>query len=387
MKFVFASDSFKGSLSSSEISNMLTAAAREVFGEAECIGIPMADGGEGTVDAVIEKAGGERIYASVRNPLTRTINAYYGVIGEKTAIIEMAAASGLTLIREAERDPAVTSSFGTGQLIADALKRGYREIYVAIGGSATNDGGMGCARALGARFLDADKAELQGRGANLEAVETIDLSGLDPLLREAEITVLCDVTNPLCGENGATYTYSRQKGATPEMMEKLEQGMCHYRDVIKRQFGIDPDEIPGSGAAGGLGCALTVFLGGRMCSGAKAVLDLIGFEKLLEGADLVVTGEGRTDWQSCFGKTVQVVGERAKAAGVPVIALSGSLGSGAAELYEHGIGAFATTLEEPMSLTEAMSRAKELYYKGAVRMFRLIKVGMKITSGEPSDKR
>ncbi len=387
MKFVFASDSFKGSLSSSEISNMLTAAAREVFGEAECIGIPMADGGEGTVDAVIEKAGGERIYASVRNPLTRTINAYYGVIGEKIAIIEMAAASGLTLIREAERDPAVTSSFGTGQLIADALKRGYREIYVAIGGSATNDGGMGCARALGARFLDADKAELQGRGANLEAVETIDLSGLDPLLREAEITVLCDVTNPLCGENGATYTYSRQKGATPEMMEKLEQGMCHYRDVIKRQFGIDPDEIPGSGAAGGLGCALTVFLGGRMCSGAKAVLDLIGFEKLLEGADLVVTGEGRTDWQSCFGKTVQVVGERAKAAGVPVIALSGSLGSGAAELYEHGIGAFATTLEEPMSLTEAMSRAKELYYKGAVRMFRLIKVGMKIPSGEPSDKR
>ena len=387
MKLIFAPDPYQGSLSSSEISNMLTAAAREVFGEAECIGIPMADGGEGTVDAVIEKAGGERIYASVRNPLTRTINAYYGVIGEKKAIIEMAAASGLTLIREAERDPAVTSSFGTGQLIADALKRGYREIYVAIGGRATNDGGMGCARALGARFLDADKAELQGRGANLEAVETIDLSGLDPLLREAEITVLCDVTNPLCGENGATYTYSRQKGATPEMMEKLEQGMCHYRDVIKRQFGIDPDEIPGSGAAGGLGCALTVFLGGRMCSGAKALLDLIGFEELLEGADLVVTGEGRTDWQSCFGKTVQVVGERAKAAGVPVVALSGSLGSGAAELYEHGIGAFATTLEEPMSLTEAMSRAKELYYKGAVRMFRLIKVGMKITSGEPSDKR
>ncbi len=380
MKLVFASDSFKGSLSSAEIANMLASAAEEVFGAAECIGLSVADGGEGTVDSVIEATGGERVYANVRDPLTRPVNAYYGAIGEKKAIIEMAAASGLTLLREKERDPAATTSFGTGQLIADALKRGYREIYVAIGGSATNDGGMGCARALGARFLDARGNELQGRGANLEAVESIDLSGLDPLLKEAKITVLCDVTNPLCGENGATYTFSQQKGASAETKEKLEQGMCHYRDVIIRQFGTNPDEIPGSGAAGGLGCALTVFLGGEIRSGANCVLDLIGFDELLTDANLVVTGEGRTDWQSCFGKTVQAVGERAKAAGVPAVALSGSLGPGAAEICEHGIKAVATTLEEPMSLNEAMSRAKELYYKSAVRMFRMIKVGMELSS-------
>jgi glycerate kinase len=306
--------------------------------------------------------------------------ATYGDLGDKKAVIEMAAASGLPLVPQEKRNPLYTTSFGTGEMILDALNRGFNDVSVAIGGSATNDGGMGCARALGARFLDARGNELQGRGANLEAVESIDLSGLDPLLKEAKITVLCDVTNPLCGENGATYTFSQQKGASAEIKEKLEQGMCHYRDVIIRQFGTNPDEIPGSGAAGGLGCALTVFLGGEIRSGANCVLDLIGFDELLTDANLVVTGEGRTDWQSCFGKTVQAVGERAKAAGVPAVALSGSLGPGAAEICEHGIKAVATTLEEPMSLNEAMSRAKELYYKSAVRMFRMIKVGMELSS-------
>ena len=235
---------------------------------------------------------------------------------------------------------------------------------------------MGCARALGIRFLDAEGYELEGRGEDLERLSVIDLSGLDRRIAAARITVMCDVNNPLCGEHGATRTFGAQKGATPEIRDRLETGMVNYRDIIRKQFHTDPDAIPGAGAAGGLGTALTVFLGGEMKSGIDTVLDLIHFDRRLDGMDLVVTGEGCTDWQSCFGKVMQGIGERAKAKGIPAVGLSGSLGRDAAKIFDHGIESLMTAVDAPMPLEEALSRAEELYYLGAVRMFRFLKTGM-----------
>ena len=376
MKFLFASDSFKGTLTSEQTMELLARAARDVFGDIEYSGVPVADGGEGTTDAVVAAENGQWIEAEVCGPMMEKVTARYGKLDAHRAVIEMAAASGLPLVPIDRRNPLHATSYGTGELIRHALDQGFTDISIAIGGSATNDGGMGCARALGVRFLDDQGRELEGRGEDLEKVCAIDVSNLDHRVSGAKITVMCDVTNPLCGENGATWTFGAQKGATPEMQARLEAGMVNYRDVIRRQFAIDPDAIKGAGAAGGLGAALMVFLGGEMKSGIDTVLDLIGFDKRLEGTDLVVTGEGRTDWQSCFGKVMQGVGERATKKGVVAVGLSGSLGRDAAQIFDHGIMSLMTTVDAPMPLEEALGRAEELYYLGAVRMFRLIKAGM-----------
>ncbi len=376
MKFLFASDSFKGSLSSRQTIALLARAAKAVFGEIEYAGVPVADGGEGTLEAVVMAQNGQWIETEVHGPLMEKTKARYGKLSERRAVIEMAAASGLPMVPVEKRNPLYTTSFGTGELIRHALDQGFIDISVAIGGSATNDGGMGCARALGMRFLDRDGRELTGRGEDLERVAAIDAANLDRRISSARITVMCDVTNPLCGENGATWTFGAQKGATPEIQTRLEAGMVNYRDVIRRQFEVDPDAIPGAGAAGGLGAALTVFLGGEMKSGIETVLDLIDFDRRLEGVDVVVTGEGCTDWQSCFGKVMQGVGERAKKAGVLAVGLSGSLGRGAEQIYEHGIASLMTTVDAPMPLEEAIDRAEELYNQAAVRMFRFLQAGM-----------
>ena len=376
MKLLFASDSFKGSLTSEQTAELLKKAAFEVFGPVETESVPVADGGEGTVDAVVAAENGEMIETQVHGPLMESMNAAYGKLDEKRAVIEMAAASGLPLVPVEKRNPLFTTTYGTGELIRHALDSGFTDISIAIGGSATNDGGMGCVRALGVKFLDENGKELGGFGEDLEKVSRIDVSGLDPRIRETKITVMCDVTNPLCGENGATYTFGAQKGATPEIQERLEKGMRNYRDVIIRQFGINPDEIAGGGAAGGLGTALKVFLGGEMKSGIETVLDLIDFDARLEGVDLVVTGEGRTDWQSCFGKVMQGVGDRAEAKGVSAVGLCGSLGKDYDRIFEHGIESLMTTVDAPMPLEDALLRAEELYYLGAVRMFRFIKTGI-----------
>lgn len=373
MKLVFASDSFKGSLTSKEISQILTLAAKEVFDNPICIGIPIADGGEGTADSLIEALNGERIYVKTHDPLMREITAYYGKLDEESAVIEMASASGLTLLSEEERNPLYTTTYGTGEMIRDAVNRGFRNINIAIGGSATNDGGMGCAEALGIRFLDNVGNELSGVGDNLEKVCRIDTADKYPGLKNVKFTIMCDVANPLCGDNGATRTFAPQKGADSETVERLEKGMCNYRDVIIRDFGINPDKIQGGGAAGGLGTMLMVFLSGMMKSGIETVLDLVYFDSLISDADLVVTGEGRSDWQSCFGKAVSGVGKRAEKAGVPVYLLCGSLGPGAEELYNHGITSMMSIMNPKMTLQEAMKNAKELYRKNAVRMFRTIK--------------
>ena len=376
MRFLFASDSFKGTLTSEQTMELLARAAKDVFGDIEYSGVPVADGGEGTTDAVVAAENGQWIEAEVCGPMMEKVTARYGKLDAHRAVIEMAAASGLPLVPIDRRNPLHATSYGTGELIRHALDQGFTDISIAIGGSATNDGGMGCARALGVRFLDDQGRELEGRGEDLEKVCAIDVSNLDHRVSGAKITVMCDVTNPLCGENGATWTFGAQKGATPEMQARLEAGMVNYRDVIRRQFAIDPDAIKGAGAAGGLGAALMVFLGGEMKSGIDTVLDLIGFDKRLEGTDLVVTGEGRTDWQSCFGKVMQGVGERATKKGVVAVGLSGSLGRDAAQIFDHGIMSLMTTVDAPMPLEEALGRAEELYYLGAVRMFRFIKAGM-----------
>ena len=378
MKLVFASDSFKGTLSSEQTVELLTKAAHEVFGPCETFGVPVADGGEGTTDAVILARKGQKVYEEVHGPLMETVKAYYGRLSDKEAILEMAQASGLPMVPEELRNPLKTTTYGTGELVKAALDAGYTDISIAIGGSATNDGGMGFASALGVRFFDADGNVLEGKGSELEKVAHIDVSGLDERAKSAHFTVMCDVTNPLCGKDGATFTFGKQKGGTPEILERLEKGMCNYRDVIIKEFGINPDDTPGTGAAGGLGAALKIYLNAEMKSGIETVLDLIDFDSIPKGVDLVVTGEGRTDWQSCFGKVMQGVGDRAKKYDIPVTALCGGLGKGYDQIYEHGIDSIMTTVDSPMPLAKALEKAEELYYKGAIRMFRMVRAGMRL---------
>lgn len=391
MKFLFASDSFKGTLSSRRTAELLTQAAGEVFPGCGCSFVEMADGGEGTVDAVLSAAGGHIRTVDVHDPLGKMIRASYGILPDHTAVIEMAAASGLPLVPAGSRDPRRTTSYGTGELIADALAQGCRKIIVAIGGSATNDGGTGCMQALGARFLDENGRELPGlytdgtagaepglcTGADLARIRSIDLSGMDPLIRDADFTVMCDVTNPLCGENGATYTFGKQKGGTPEILNELETGMRNYRDILLRQSGVNLDEAPGAGAAGGLGAALMVFLKGKMKSGIETVLDLTGFDKKLADVDLAVTGEGRADGQSACGKVMQGVGLRCRKYSVPAVALVGSMEPGAEALFDCGIESIITTVSGIMPLEEALERAEELYLDAARRMFRMLRAGQR----------
>ena len=378
MKFLFASDSFKGTLSSEQIIHILTDASNEIFPGCETLGVPIADGGEGTADAVIAVTKGEKLAVKVHGPLMEETMATYGVFGNDSAIIEMAAASGLPMVPVSKRNPLHTSTYGTGELIKAALDLGYRRLSIAIGGSATNDGGMGAMRALGVKFFDASGKELSGVGADLIKVVDIDVSGLHPAIAEAEITVMCDVNNPLTGPSGATYTFGKQKGGTPEILDELEKGMKHYASVLLDKFGVNVDQIAGSGAAGGLGAALCVFLNATMKSGIETVLDLIDFNQLLEGVDVVVTGEGRIDWQSAFGKVPSGVGMRCKKKGIPAVAIVGGMGNGAEKIYEFGIDSIVTTINGAMPIEEALERAEELYENAARRLFRLIKVGMRI---------
>ena len=373
MKFLFASDSFKGTLSSRRTAELLTRAAQEIFPGCECRCLEVADGGEGTTEAVLSAAGGRRMEAMVCGPLWERRKACYAALDGRRAVMEMAAASGLPLVPAELRDPRNTTSYGTGELIRGALDKGFRDLSIAIGGSATNDGGIGCMRALGVRFLDEDGNELSVCGGDLIKIRSIDRSGMDPRLRDTHVTVMCDVTNPLCGENGATRTFGKQKGGTPEILDELEAGMENYRELLRREFGIDMDEEPGAGAAGGLGAALLSFLRAELRSGIETVLDLIEFDKKLEGVSLVVTGEGRADWQSAFGKVMQGVGRRCLLQGVPAVAIVGSMGDGAEQIFDYGIESMITTVNGVMPLEEALERAEELYLGAARRLFRMLR--------------
>lgn len=373
MRILFASDSFKGSLSSSDISYLLKKAAEAVYPEAECTGIPVADGGEGTVDAVVKACKGHTVELKVHDPLMRIIDSYYSVINGDTAVIEMSLASGLTLLKDDERDPRLTSTYGTGELILDALNKGFHRIYMTIGGSATNDGGMGCMRALGAAFLDRYSNVLDGCGKDLLSVERIDMSGFDGRISECDFTVMCDVKNPLTGDYGASMIFSSQKGADEKTKNELESGMVSYRNVIKRQFSVDCDDIEGAGAAGGLGAALSVFCKGEMRPGIDAVLDIIDFDSLLDRTDLVITGEGRLDSQSLMGKVIGGVSRRAGERRIPVYALCGSVKDDFKEYDRLGLESVYSLINSDEDTEYAMKNARRLYFDAAVKMFKKIK--------------
>ena len=373
MKLVFASDSFKGTLESARIAELLGEAARAVFGEVETVNIALADGGEGTVDAVLASSDAKAETVVVHGPLMDPAEAKFALFDDGRAVIEMASASGLTLIPEEDRDPLEATSYGTGELLIAALDAGARDITIGIGGSATNDGGMGFMRALGAVFLDAGGGPLEGRGRDLMRVARIDTAGLDSRLADTRITVMCDVDNPLTGEAGATYVYGPQKGASGEALEMLESGMRNYRDIIKDLTGIDCDEVPGAGAAGGIGAALYALLGAELRPGIGIMLDLTGFDAALDGADLVITGEGRADFQSLHGKVLHGIGIRAKEKGVPVTAIVGGLGDGWEGLFGCGIGKVIPLVQGSVTLEDAMHRASKVYYDAALKYFMTVK--------------
>lgn len=373
MKIVCASDSFKGSLSSIRTAELFEKAAKEVSAGFDVVKIPVADGGEGTACAVAQAAGGEMISAKVHDPLMNITDASYGILDGGRAVIEMAAASGLVLVPEDRRDPLITTSYGTGELIRDALDRGARDISIAIGGSATNDGGTGCMSALGYVFRDEEGHKLAGSGCSLGSIASVDASEADPRLKECRVTVMCDVNNPLTGSDGATYVYGPQKGADDEALAVLEEGMANYRDVLKDLTGIDCDEVPGAGAAGGMGASLHALLRAELRPGIETVLDLCGFDEKIKDADLVVTGEGMADAQSLMGKVMQGVAKRASRACVPVTAIVGCLGEGWEGLLGCGIDRIIPIAPEGMGIEESMRRAEELYYEAARKFLLTLK--------------
>ena len=371
-RFVFASDSLKGTLSSLDAARLLGEAAERHFPGCSWTSVPVADGGEGTADALLAACGGEKVQVIAKDPLGRPVDAAYALLADGRAVIETAAASGLTLLAPSERDPLSASTYGTGQLVRDALERGARDVTVALGGSATNDGGMGLARALGARLLDERGRELAGRGADLARVSALDLTGLSPLVAEARFTMMCDVDNPLVGPEGASAVFGPQKGASPEVVHRLEAGMRRWAGVLEETFGHSFD-VPGAGAAGGLGAACLAFLGAKAVGGVERVLDLVGFDALLEGADLCLTGEGHADAQTLRGKVVSGVASACRRAGVPCVAVVGGMSADAAGMP--GLAAMVPTAIDAMPLDEALGRAEELYALAAERLFSLLSLG------------
>lgn len=378
MKIVIAPDSFKGSLTAVEVADIIGKAAEQNFPGCLLTKIPIADGGEGTLTAFVETCGGSYRELEVRGPGDQMVNARYGILPGDRVMIEMSQACGLTLIPEEQRNPMKSSSYGLGQILMHVLEEGYRKMIVAIGGSATNDGGIGAMAALGVIFLDEGGRALEPMGESLSRIADMDLSQLTPLLKEAEITVMCDVNNPLLGPGGATYVYGPQKGADEEMLLKLEGGMRNYADMIQRKLGVSLHQMPGAGAAGGMSAALVAFAGAELKSGIESMLDAIGFEEKIKGADFVVTGEGRLDGQSACGKVVHGVGSICERYGIPVIAVVGGMAHGANMIYSHGVASIMVTVNKAMELDEAMADAKGLLADAADRMFRFIKTGITI---------
>ena len=355
-KIVIAPDSFKGSVAAREVADSAERAVREVFPACEVVKIPLGDGGEGTMDALLAALGGERVSCRVRDPLSRPLWADYAILEDgRTAIVEMARASGLPLLAPAERDPSQATTYGTGELIRDALERGCRRFLLAIGGSATNDGGTGLLRALGYRFLDGRGEELEPCGAALARIAVVDRSGVSPALREASFTVACDVDNPLYGERGAAEVFARQKGADDAMVRMLDAGLRNYARVIERATGTRVDELPGAGAAGGLGAGLVAFLGAELKPGIQMVLEATRFDERIQGADLIITGEGKLDRQTCMGKAPWGVSRAATRQGIPVIALGGSV-EDTPLLNQRGFLAVLPILPAPVSLERAMAK-------------------------------
>lgn len=386
MHIIIAPDSFKGSVSALGAATAIEKGFLKVFPDAAIWKVPIADGGEGTVEALVAATGGQVLAEEVMGPLGETVKAGWGILGDgETAVIEMAAASGLPLVPPEKRDPRVTTTYGTGQLIKAALDKGMKKLIIGIGGSATNDGGSGMLSALGMRFLDGQGRELPGGGSALAHLAAIDASGMDRRLAETKILAACDVDNPLCGPRGASAVFGPQKGATPEIVQELDQALGHYAGLARTISGKDVAEYPGAGAAGGLGAGLLFFTNALLRPGVEIVLDSVGFRSMLKQADLVITGEGSTDFQTAYGKAPVGVAKAAKQFGVPVICLSGGLGSGAQTVLKHGIDGLMSIVPQPMPLEDCIKYGAQLIEMAAERLALLVKVGMNMRKEERGD--
>ena len=358
-KIILVPDSFKGSLTSGEVCDILAEVFGRYFPQAELVQVPLADGGEGSVSAFVAALGGEMRTVRVQGPYGEETRARYALLPDhRTAVIELSACAGLPLAQAAGRlEPGRATTYGVGQMILDALQIGCREILLGLGGSATNDGGTGCASALGVRFLDKAGRSFVPVGDTLGNIAHIDLLGRAPVLADAKLRVLCDVRNPLCGRNGAAAVFAPQKGADAAEVARLDAGLAHLAAVTEAELGVRVSTLPGAGAAGGMGAGAVAFLGGQLCSGIQVLLDLVGFDRMLAGADLVITGEGCIDGQSAQGKVISGVARRAQAAGVPVLAFGGQIGEGAWELYRMGVTAMQATDRAALPFEKAAPRA------------------------------
>jgi glycerate kinase len=375
VKILIAPDSYKESLSAVEVANSIEEGILNYLPEASCIKVPLADGGEGTVDAILQSTGGEKVPVTVKDPLMRDIPSFWGRLSDsKTAVIEMAAASGIELLSNDERNPMITSSFGTGQLIKTALDHGCKKILIGIGGSATNDGGAGMARALGAKLISSQGKEVMKVGMHLSEIQKIDLSNFDQRINNSEVIVISDVENPLCGENGASFTYGPQKGAHPDMVEELDRYLLHFGKILESHFHREFINVPGAGAAGGMGAGLMAFCDAVVKPGFNTISEIIGLEKSIQEVDFVITGEGRLDYQTKFGKAPFGLAQLAQKFNKPVIAIAGSLGDGYQELYDYGFQSIFSISEQPQTLELSIINAEKLLINTAERIIRLISI-------------
>lgn len=379
LKIIIAPQSFKGSINALEAAQAIERGVLAADPSAETVLVPVADGGDGTLEALVNTTGGEIHRSIVAGPLDQAVEALWGVMGDgQTAVVEMARPSGLALVPPKRRNPRITTTRGTGEIIKEALDRGYSRIIVGLGGSATNDAGMGMATALGARFLDASGQALPNGGAALARLASIDVSNLHPKLGQATIIGATDVTNPLCGPTGASAVYGPQKGASPAVVAELDAALENFAKVVRRDLGKEVLDRPGAGAAGGLGAGLMAFAGAELRSGIDLVCEILEFDRHLQGANLVITGEGRADESTIYDKAPVGVARRASAQGVPTIILAGSIGAGYQKLYQHGIAAVVCIADRPMSFDRSLARSAELLAGAAERTVKLLMAGIKV---------
>jgi len=378
VKIVIAPDSFKESLSALAVAAAIEAGMREIFPDADFLKLPVADGGEGTVQALIDATGGRRVAARVTGPLGTQVDAFYGLTGDGDAVIEMAAASGLELVAPPARDPRTATSRGTGELILHALDRGSRRFVLGVGGSATNDGGAGMLQALGVRLLDSEGVEIGPGGAALARLARIGLAGLDPRIADSAFDIACDVSNPLTGPRGASAIFGPQKGATPAMVAQLDASLAHYADIVAAASGSDQRELAGAGAGGGIALAMVVFLQGRLRPGIEIVTEAVRLDEAVRGADLVVTGEGRIDGQTVNGKTPMGVARVAAIHGVPVIAIGGGLAPDAGAVHAHGIDAVFAAVSRPCTVAEALADAAQNLRTAARNVAAALRLGARL---------
>ena len=375
MKILVAPDSFKESLSAIQVAEAISKGVLKIIPNAEIIKTPISDGGEGLLDALVNDKNGKIITVKVYDPLYRSIAAEYGILNEgTTAVIEMAKASGLELLKEQEKNPDITSSYGTGQLILDALDRGCQKIIIGIGGSATNDGGMGMVKALGGKFINKEGVELTEGGGALGELSSIDLTNFDKRISNCKIVVACDVTNKLTGENGASFVYGAQKGGSKEQLEFLDKNLQHYAAIIRNHLGIEIENINGAGAGGGMGAGLIAFLNAELKSGIDLILETLEIKKHIKNIDLIITGEGEIDKQTLQGKTILGIAALAKEYYVPVIAITGKIGDNIDEIYKLGITSIFSIVNKPMKLEEAINDVEYLIQSCIETIIRTIKL-------------